>query len=466
MLIQGYHPGVEDDGVYLPAIKKNLDPALYPHDSDFFQVQLQATVFDKLLAASVRISHLGVGWTLLLWQFVSILLLLWTCRELSRRCFPEAHAQWAAVSFLAVLLTLPVAGTALFIVDQYVHPRALATVAILAAIVAAVDGRKLVVGFLLVVAFAIHPIMAAFGVSYCFFLVWKQSPQRAAIYAAALAPLGWIFEPTSEAWRQAANTRDYYFLSRWHWYEWLGVLAPMVLLWLYSWIARRRAAVNAAHVAVRLLYFGGFQLVVALVILLPGSLERLRPLQPMRYLHLLYVILILLSGEYLGQFFLKRSALRWLMVFVPLALGMGYAQRQTFPGTEHLELPGRATENPWVNAFRWVRQNTPTDSLFAVDPHYMELPGEDFHSFRALAERSVLADLVKDPSVSTQVPRLAPRWLREVTAVENWSNFTAADFQRLNRDFGVTWVILQNPVSVPLACPYKKDAVAVCRIGE
>ena len=42
LLVHGYHPGAEDDGVYLPAIKHDLNPALYPHDSDFFTLQLQA----------------------------------------------------------------------------------------------------------------------------------------------------------------------------------------------------------------------------------------------------------------------------------------------------------------------------------------------------------------------------------------------------------------------------------------
>ena len=46
--IEGYHPGVEDDGVYLAAIHRDLNPALYPHDAQFFKLQLQATVFDEL----------------------------------------------------------------------------------------------------------------------------------------------------------------------------------------------------------------------------------------------------------------------------------------------------------------------------------------------------------------------------------------------------------------------------------
>ncbi len=71
-LVQGYHPGVEDDGVYLAAIKKDLNPALYPYDADFFRVQLQATIFDKLIAYSVRLTHLPVSVMVLLWQFISI----------------------------------------------------------------------------------------------------------------------------------------------------------------------------------------------------------------------------------------------------------------------------------------------------------------------------------------------------------------------------------------------------------
>src|SRR5271157_1999378 len=125
MLVQGYHPGAEDDGVYLAAIKKDLNPALYPHDADFFRVQLQATIFDKVIADSIRLthlfrlSHLSVGVTILLWQFASVVLILWGCLRIARRVFVETHAQWAAVAFVAALLTLPVAGTALYLDDQY-----------------------------------------------------------------------------------------------------------------------------------------------------------------------------------------------------------------------------------------------------------------------------------------------------------------------------------------------------------
>jgi hypothetical protein len=276
--------------------------------------------------------------------------------------------------------------------------------------------------------------------------------------------MGWVFEPTSKAWEQAADTRDYYFLSRVHWYEWLGVFAPFLLLWWFRYLARQDRLCTLAHVASRLVLFGAFQFAVAVAIMFPPSLERLRPFQPLRYLHLFYLIFLLLAGGLIGQKILRRRAYRWALLFVPLALGMFYAQRQTFPATEHLELPGTHSRNLWIQAFEWARENSPTDSLFALDPHYLELRGEDFHCFRALAERSVLADYVKDASVATQVPRLAPRWQAEVEAQMGWRDFQARDFQRLKECFGVNWVVLANPGVPGLVCPYRNRAVQVCRL--
>jgi len=472
MLVQGYHPGLEDDAFYLAAIKRNLNPSLFPHDADFFRVQFQATVFDKLIAFSVRWSHVPLEWGILFWQWGVTLLILWGCWQISRRCFAEAHAQWAAVTLVAVLLTLPVSGTGLTLTDQYLHPRALATALILAAIVAVLDRRLVLAGVLLVAAFFVHAIMAALGASYCLFLLWKPAERtpteqrQSIVLAALLLPLGWVFEPASDAWRQAAATRPFYFVLRWHWYEWLGVVAPLALLWWFRALAQRRGSAVMARVAERLVYFGVFQLAVALVMLLPARLERLRPLEPMRFLHLVYLLFVLLAGGLLGQYVLKRHALRWLLLFVPLSAGMFYAQRQMYPSTAHLELPGAASrnENAWVEAFRWISLNTPVDSRFALDPHYMELPGEDYHGFRALAERSVLADAVKDAGMVARVPSLGPRWLREVEAQRGWRGFQRPDFLRLKAEFGVDWVVLTAPGVEGLSCPYRNAQVVVCRV--
>jgi hypothetical protein len=184
----------------------------------------------------------------------------------------------------------------------------------------------------------------------------------------------------------------------------------------------------------------------------------------MRYLHLVYLFLFLIGGGLIGEYVLKTHLYRWALLFAPLCFGMWFAQREMFPDSAHLELPGIPERNDWVNAFRWIQNNTAADSLFALDPEYLSLPKEDYHGFRALAGRSMLADNLKDPGMVARVPRLANRWLTEVTALQGWQSFQAADFRRLKKDFGVNWVVLAKPGVAGLRCPYRNEAVLVCEV--
>lgn len=465
VLVAGYHPGLEDDAFYLAAIKKNLNPSLFPYDPDFFRLEFQTTIFDKLIAYSISLTHLPLGWGILLWQFVAIFLVLWGCYEIARRFFSQGHARWAAVIMVALLLTLPVSGTGITLADQYLHPRTLATAAILGAVAAVLEDRRWPAAMFLALAFSVHALMAAFGISYCVFLAWPSRRLSSPRMAALLLPLGWVFAPASDAWRQAAASRPFYLLREWSWYEWLGVFAPLLLLWWFRRIAERDGALVMARAAERLVYFGIFQIAVGLVIMLPRSLERLWPFEPMRGLHLLYLFLFLMAGGLIGQHVLGRHVYRWLLLFVPLSLGMMYTQCQMYPATAHLELPGEPSKNAWVDAFTWVRHNTPTDSLFALDPYYMSLPGEDFHGFRALAERSALADYLKDGGMAARVPVLAERWQKEVKAGSGWKHFQLGDFRRLQTQMGVNWVILASPGVPGMECPYHNRAVFVCRLN-
>jgi hypothetical protein len=460
VLVHGYHLGVEDQGVYLPGIKKLLDPALYPYDADFFLVQLQATLFDELIAGSVRLTRLPLDWTLFLWHLASIFLLLLGCRAISRRCFREPAAQWAAVGTVAALLTLPVAGTALYLVDQYLHPRTLATAPILFAIVDTLERRWTRVALWLTLAGLMHPLMAAFGASFVVFLSWRAAPPRPAVLGTLLLlPFGLL--QSGPAWREATLSRPYFFLLRWEWYEWLGILAPLGLLWWYRKLAARYQQPVLKHLSERLALFGLFHFAVAAAITIPGQFIALVPLQPMRFLHLLYILFFLFSGGLIGQWLLRERPLRWLLLFLPLCAVMFYAQRRLFPASPHVEWPGAAPQNRWVEAFDWARQNTPRNALFALDPRYLERPGEDNHGFRALAERSALADGIKDEVVAAVSPQLAYAWQQQAHALSGWRDFRPEDFSRLHRHFGVAWVVVEEP-GAGLACPYRRAGILVC----
>lgn len=474
-VVLGYHPGAEDDGVYLAAIEHNVQPALFPRDADFFQLQLQATIFDEAVGASVRWTHLPIPVIALIWQFGAIVLSIYSCWAIARQLFAEAHQHWAGVALVTTMLSMPVAGTALYLFDQHLHPRNVATALILLAAAWILERRFWPAVPLLALAFVMHPIMASVGISFCVFLAlsmsngvhlwlerWRGASTGAAV--AALIPLGWIFEPPTPAWKQALDTRTYYYLYRWHWYEWLGALAPLLFFFLlWRWM-ERRGEQKKARFCLAVLAYGVFQQACSMVVLGIPALVRLTPLQPMRYLQLVYFFMMLMAGCLLGKYLLHRSALRWALFLMATSAGMYTTQWAEFPASAHVELPGQPSANPWLQAFDWVRKNTPPDAYFALDPRYMEAPGDDFHSFRALAERSQLADAIKDTAVVTQVPRLSQAWYTQVSAQEGWSHFRLMDFERLHRNFGVNWVLVADPAPAGLLCRYHNGTLAVCQL--
>jgi hypothetical protein len=206
-------------------------------------------------------------------------------------------------------------------------------------------------------------------------------------------------------------------------------------------------------------------IVAAVILSSVHRFETTARIQPMRSLYLLYIVMILLAGGFAAEYLLKNRVWRWVALFLPLCAGMFYAQRQLFPASAHIEWPGVPARNPWVQAFLWVRDNTPVEAVFALDPHHMEIEGEDSNGFRAIAERSMLADAAKDSGAVTMFPPMAEEWQRQVQAQNGWKNFQPQDFARLRAKYGVNWVVLEQPGLADMDCPYQNQAVAVCRLN-
>ncbi len=497
VLVNGYHLGQQDGAIYLPAIKQQLDPALYPHDSAFFLAQTRWTLLDELVAYSVRLTQLPLDLCVFLWHLLAIYLVLVACRQLARRCFAALATQWAAVAAVAAARLLPVAGTQIHLTERYLHARDLATAALLFALVAVLDQRPRALAWLAAAA-VIHPTMAAFG-AFHLAVQWRGAAKLprpalalgmplALIAPVFAATLGELFEPVQNpAWQEILASRPYLYPLRWPWYDWLSVLAVLALL---SWFARiaaspsfsgassrggRRVGALVEQVSRRVVLAGTLGAVGALVITTLPALERFIPAEPMRVLHLVFVLFVFVGGGLLGEHVLRDRPLRWLLFFVPLCAAAFAGNKLVYGASPQVEWPGRVPRNEWVQAFDWVRRNTPRDALFALDPRYLVRPGEDAHGFRAFAERGMLSDWVKDRAVAALEAGLAYPWRQQIRDQgvmelspegkhDRWRQFGANDFRRLKRLYGVDWVVLERGHASSLPCPYANAVVLVCRI--
>jgi len=470
LLVHGYHPYSEDAEIYLPGVQKILHPGLFPVGREFFQSHASLTLFPNLVALSLRVTHLPLAAGIFLWQVASIFLLLLACWELSGLFFPGRRSvRWCGVCLVAALLTIPVAGTALYLMDQYLNPRNLAAFAGIFAVARTLDGKYKHAALWLAIAACVHPLMWVFPFSFCALLLameWFESRKKSLPMngLAVLWPGIPLAPVSSPAYHEVAKLHGYFFIQNWEWYEVLGAVAPVGLFWWFARLARTRQWRLLERVCRAFAIYGVIFLIISLVVDLPARFEALARLQPLRSLNLLYIVLFVLLGGFLGEYLLRDRVWRWLLLFVPLSLGMFWVQRSLFPASAHVEWPGAAPRNPWAQAFVWIRENTPEDAVFALDPEYMHVPGEDEIGFRCLAQRSRLADGVKDNGAVSMFPTLADEWWNQVQAQTPWRNFHVEDFSRLKKAYGASWVVVQQPGVSGLDCVYQNSAVQVCRI--
>jgi hypothetical protein len=374
------------------------------------------------------------------------------------------------------------------LMDPYVTARSISTPFALLALVGMLEflmsqggrwrGFALCCATLLVAAM-VHPLMAAYALGCVIALGCLLAPSRAMRVwgtlglccsgVAVAAVLQASAPPESADYLRVAMTRSYWFPGEWHWYEKVGLVAPLIIVGVVAFGRRREgdaARVSLARMAVAA---GVTAVVVAGLFARTGLATHLvARLQPLRIFQIAYVLMILEVGATLAERALQRRKVAWVAAFGLLAGVMVFVERQTFPESAHIELPKElpwsTPKSEWEKAFAWISRNTPKDALFAVDADYITKPGEDAQSFRAIAERSVLPDYSKDGGETAITPQLTAAWTRGEAAQTRLS--AASDARRLAslRPLGVTWLVLERDAVTGFVCDYVNGAVKVCRL--
>lgn len=492
LAVHGYHPYAEDGGLYVTGVKRLLDPGLYPQGTAFVLEPMRFSLFAPLVAALVRLSRFSLPMVLLALHLASVWATLFAAWMLAARCWATRTARAGAVTLLTCWLTLPVAGTALFLMDPYVTARSLSTPCALIALAGALDMTKLseprsirmrglfLSAGSLALAAAMHPLMAAYAQWATLTLICFRLPRRVpriwgaatlSVAAVAIAScLQVLAKPDSAAYVRIALTRTYWFPAMWAWYELVGLAAPLAILLAFARAAPRDSGQSGSALralACMAIALGATSSLVALSFAHVGAANYLvARIQPLRAFQIVYLIMVLALGATLGERVLRRSAWRWVAALALLGGVMFVTQRASFPNSSHLELPWTPPRNPWVQGFTWIRDNTPKDALFALDADYINGPAEDAQSFRAIAERSALPDYSKDGGEASIAPELTAAWTIGQAAQQRLSALQTTDSQRIATlsPLGVSWVVLEAGATTHLDCPYSNAAVRVCRL--
>ena len=500
LAVHGYHPYAEDGGLYMAGVKRLLDPALYPLSASFVLEPMRHSLFAPMVAAMVNLTGFGPARGLPLvflgLHLASVWLTLFAAWILASRCWASREARTGAVALLACWLDLPIAGTALLFMDPYVTARSLSTPCMILALVGALDmtaqetqprdkrqrGFLLWAGSLLLAA-SMHPLMAAYALGASLVLICLRAERRSiriwgtiALCCTALtmaAALQLEAPAESADYIRVALTRSYWFLAQWRWYELAGLWAPLAIVGaVAAWNSQAsgNTATRPGLAAMRALAWmavavGATAALVAVVFARSDAATHLvARMQPLRAFQIVYLAMVLTLGATLGERVLRAHKWRWGAALLLLASPMLVAARAASPDSSHIETPWRLSRNPWVQAFLWVREHTSKDGLFALDRDYINAPGEDAQCFRAIAERSVLADYSKDGGEASIAPRLTSEWAVDQQAQSNLSTETDAHRSAALRPLGVTWIVLHAESITGFDCPYQNRAVKVCRL--
>lgn len=471
LLVHGYHPFSDDASIYVAGIRKLVNPALYKPDAAFVLANTRLSVFAHALADAVRLSRVPLTVVLMATHLASIFLFLLAGWSVASRLFTRAWQQWSAVACAAACFTLPVAGTALVIMDPYVTARSFSTPLGLFAVAAVLERRWGLVILFLVLMGLMHPLMVVYAAALVvLYAVFDAGHARGAVLLGlaevGLTGLVWLatrHNAVSHAFFEAMHSRGRTFLFpvEWKWYEDLGLVAPLALLGL---AASRARAGRVRRLCLACIVLGVCSTVAAILFVHVSGPYLLVRVQLLRSFHIIYALGVLLLGGWLGSVFGKRRT-RWALpvLLATAAGGLFLAQRAAYPHSEHIEWPGARPRNPWVQAYEWIRMNTPADAYFATDPDLQFRNGVDMQGFRAITERSLLADN-KDQGIAALDPPFAGEWAVQRDAHIGLETMTDAERIRRLQPFGVTWLLLSADSPTAFPCPYRNAVAKVCRM--
>jgi hypothetical protein len=456
----GYRYGASDQALYIPAVLRHLDPALFPQDRVLISAHARLMVADELLAGIVRVTGVSIQQLFFALYVTSLLLLVAGASQIGGHLY---RTRWA-VAALGAALTLrhAIAKTGANSLEGYFHPRQFAFALGVLAVGAFLKRRERIAEALLLGAGLVHPTTAFWFTVWLGVAAWFGRPEwRKALavcagvlgVAAGLAlwrgPLAGRLTPMDAGWLAVIADRDYLFPLAWPVDVWVTNLIAIPVI-VVCWRARVRARLSVAGetpivagaLTLAIIFFAWLPLSAAHVAL-AVQMQVTRVFWMIDFLGTIYLVWAIAEGTAAA---IGRRAVIAAALILTLSTARGlYGCFIQFPDRRIVALDIQHAD--WRDAMAWARTTDPGSGWLA-DPHHAALYGS---TVRAAGHRDVLIDLLKDPAIAMYDRPLAMRLADRERALATLAWDTPDGARALARRYGLDYLVIDRELPLPLA---------------
>jgi hypothetical protein len=458
----GYRFGISDQAFYIPAIDLWRWPDLFPRDRLLLEPQARLTVIDEAFGWICRATGLSLEPVFFFAYACTIAVFAAGVALVGRSLF---RSPWAiAALMVAMSLRHRIPETAANTFEGYFHPRVLAFALGLVGIGLFLQSARRSALVVSALGVAVHPTTGGW------FLVWlgvaasvmASARMRwitgiagaviglavAVVAREALAARLTIMDP---AWITAFSGRDYVFpTSSWSVGAWLALLVgPVIVLTVSIW--RRRTGDSSPPE--RAIALGALSLFCIFLLSLPFitarvalaiQLQTSRVFWPIEFLATAYVVWVLAEAPWTVRSIHSRARIVMAILLVAAAARGFYVLRIEHHNPLVAVWPH---ETDWRRLGRWIAATTPRDAHFLVHPEHVYRYGS---SFRVVAQRDVLVEVVKDRAMAMYSREAAVRLEERLQAAGDVAVLDEGRIAALAKQYDLDYLVTERELNLPM----------------
>lgn len=445
IIILPYQFGIEDQAVYIPIIEKGLNPELFKTDY-LVNTHGETTLFFPLIKLLIFIFK-DISAVFLVTYFLTLFLFFLGVYLLSLSLFNNRIT--AILSVLLFFFPKWIGGTGTKTYENYLVPRFLASPLILFSLIALVKNKLVLASLFISLTFLVHPVsgITLYFIFLALYFFLKPKTNLITVISSVVLLLIPPFIVYLLAKQQAIETTKYLIMPN----QWLS-LAMKRDYFVFPQLWKIRSFGS-------LLIFYFFYL---LFIIKEKINKRIfiTNIKTNRFLNIIAIVCLLLPIFVIlvSQFFpltllIQLELARSLVIFSFIALiCWAYLSSQVLRSklsttvkiitlfillTSIIWNNNKAEifDNDWIATQLWVRENTPSDSVFLTNPYSK--------GFRIFSQRTIVGEY-KDGGPLLFSFEYAKQWSKRMDDIKNFDLLTEDDFRKLKQSYNFDYLVYNS----------------------